>query len=351
MKKVTYASLLVASIAAAFALGVFVTKSPATFSIVDFLKGRSPQGEGASSAVAATAEGQANAGVADVVAPDEVSFEDVERLLGALAPEQQETIIGDEDRFRQLVTNEADTRSMLAAAIDNQLQQNAEMQFLMRRAAERVLVEAYMNQLIRVNTAEDFPTDEQVEQYYEQNKASFALPKRIHLSQIFWNLADETDEQTRAAVHQRVDAVLRDVRKGTLDFAEAALKYSEHPASRAAGGYMGLLRATDLIPEIRDKVLSMKVGAVSDPIRSSTGIHVIKRGEIVEARELTFDEVKQQARQLLVRDHAASLRAALVAKARESYPFAVDDTTADKWRLQLKTGKWRDKVRSTAGSE
>jgi len=270
--------------------------------------------------------------------PGEIGYGDIQNLLRSLASEQQSLIVDDENRFQQFVQSESDMRSMLKAATDNNMQNNEQLRFMMNRAAERVLVEAYLNQLIRLNTVEGFPSEEQVREFYNNNKERFNVPERVHISQIFWAIPRDGDAKRAAEIEASAREIVKSLRQGKLEFADAAARHSEHAASRSTGGYMGLVKVTDLLPEVRAKLMSMKVGAISDPVRTDTGFHVINRGVLVPSREMPFAEASDQARRLFINEYASQLRAALVEKARETYPYPVDDEIREQWRTKLREG-------------
>nr|BFE97207.1 hypothetical protein GCM10020185_77430 [Pseudomonas brassicacearum subsp. brassicacearum] len=54
-----------------------------------------------------------------------------------------------------------------------------------------------------------------------------------------------------------------------------------------------------LVPPVREAVARLKVGAVSDPVQSPAGFHVIKLTEQQPAREATLDDVRERLTQAL----------------------------------------------------
>ena len=78
------------------------------------------------------------------------------------------------------------------------------------------------------------------------------------------------------------------------DFAELARVHSED-ASAARGGDLGWLSTGDTVPEFERAMDSLKPGAISDPVRSPFGWHVI---QVVERRT---QDMSQERRQLMAR--------------------------------------------------
>ena len=65
------------------------------------------------------------------------------------------------------------------------------------------------------------------------------------------------------------------------------------------GGDIGLQPLPQLLPEVRPVVSGMKVGDVSDPVQTATGLHILKLEEVQEARHASLDEVDENLRQAL----------------------------------------------------
>ena len=102
-----------------------------------------------------------------------------------------------------------------------------------------------------------------------------------------------TPAQVEAA---RVKA--EDIRKQLLagdDFGKLALQYSDDD-SKSQGGELGDFAPDDMIDHIQNAVDHMKVGDISEPIRTNHGFHIIK----VEAHEQVgvkpFTEVTVRSR-------------------------------------------------------
>ncbi len=286
--------------------------------------------------VVAAAAPAAPAAVAEPVRAEPPNYGDVEKLLSALNLQERGALLADADKFKQFIDNETNLRSVLAAAEVNRLHENAAMRVLMERAAQRVLAEAYLNQLVRTNMKAGFPTDADIRQYYDQNSASFEIPQRVHLWQIYWAAQADANAAALAKTKKTAQSVQQQLRAGKRNFGSAAAEFSEHQASRGNGGYMGLIKVVDLLPEVRTAVKSLKENAISDLIATDTGFHVVKRGAMVAPQTVSFEQAAAQIRKLMLRQGTAQVREAIITKTRETYPAAVDAAEVERWYAKLK---------------
>ncbi|MBI2994968.1 MAG: peptidylprolyl isomerase [Gammaproteobacteria bacterium] len=261
----------------------------------------------------------------------------VQAVVANLAPNQRQALLADAKAFQRFARQEADNISVLAAARANNADKEANTAFLMQRSAESILRESYMNRLVAGKIPADFPTETQTKEYFDKNRDKLVIGERIHVWQVFLPSADAKDEKAVAALQKQADGIAADISQGKLDFAAAASRYSAHEPSRNNGGYMGLLAVKDMKPEIGKALQGLGEGALSKPIRTDSGFHILRRGGSVAGRAISYDEAKDQIRQLLVSQARSQLRKAIYEQARQSYPVALTDTKIEEWRLRLRT--------------
>ncbi len=266
-----------------------------------------------------------------------VDLDLVKRLLLNLEPGKGREIIANEEAFAQFVRQEVNNYSVLSAARANKLDEDANTNFLMQRGAENILREIYLNRLIREKLPKDFPSQEQVKEYYDKNKDKLVTPERVHVWQVFWPVTDDMDEKAVAALNKKANDIADQIRKNKLSFSDAAAKHSKHRQSNSNGGYMGLINSSDLKPEIKKSILELGEGKISKALTTETGIHVVKRGAIVAPRQISLEEGEVQVRNLLVNQVRAQLRKAIYEQAAKTYPLEISDNKIEEWRLRLKT--------------
>lgn len=272
---------------------------------------------------------------AEAGVPDALDLRTVRELLLVVDAARRAEILGSPERFAQFVDQETLNQAVLRAAYANGADENEAIGVLMERAGQRVLAEAYLNQVVRVNLDPAFPTDDQVREAYDNNPDAFRLPERMHLWQIFVPLPETATEAERKSAWALAEDLAERLRKGKADFAALAREHSAHEASRVSEGYMGLVRVPELLPAIAEAAAALAEGEISVPIASASGLHIIRKGATVEPEVIDFEKVRDNVRQRLRREAALKLRQAALEKIAEEFPVSAPRSDLETWRTRL----------------
>ncbi len=267
--------------------------------------------------------------------PATLSVEYIDEVLSNVGLQQRQAILENSENFSRLLNQENANLSVLRAAKANKLEQDQNAQFLMQRSAENVLRQAYLNILIKNKLPKDFPTNQQVEEYYNNNKERFVIAERVHVWQIFLPLSGEADEGLSQAKMDEAKNILQQIESNSIDFASAARQFSEHNGSRNNGGYMGLVNIEELLPEIREPILQLAEDKLSPPLRTEAGIHLVKRGPMMDPLPVGLSEVETQIKQLLIKQASQQLQIAILQESVKQYGENLEELPLEEWRNSL----------------
>ena len=126
--------------------------------------------------------------------------------------------------------------------------------------------------------AETSVSDEAVQAAYEADYTDAEMGKEFNASHILV----ETEEDAQALVEEL---------EGGADFAELAREKSTGP-SGPNGGELGCFAAGMMVEPFQDAVETLEVGAVSEPVQTQFGWHVIKLNETRAKEAPALDEVR-----------------------------------------------------------
>jgi len=266
-----------------------------------------------------------------------LDFEHISLLVTNMNTNEREKILSDQQLFKQVIENEANNRSAIIAAVNNQLNEHPNVKFMMKRNAENMLLEFYLNLLVKRKLPQEFPSNEDMIAYYESNKETqFTFPLRARIWQIFLSKPKDVSEEEASAIQRRAEEIISKIEKGINDFTNIAVSQSEHEQSRNRGGYMGVLDVDGLLPEIKEYILQSKIGEISDPIETDSGLHILKRGLILAEETLTFEQAEEQVRRMLIKQSGMQLKNIIFAQARENHPQQISEKKVEEWWLKLK---------------
>ena len=132
----------------------------------------------------------------------------------------------------------------------------------------------------------------ELRQRYDQEKEQFRTPEAVHLEHVVFPVAaDGSDLEAREAEARRLVAAAR----SGQDF--LTLANDAVATSGASGGDLGTVNVTDLRDEVRTAVEGLSEGAVSEPFRTSAGIHVVKLVTRIPPKIPPFEDVANQLRE------------------------------------------------------
>ena len=129
-------------------------------------------------------------------------------------------------------------------------------------------------------------TEEEMKEYFEENKETFAVEEQIKVSHIL----TETEEAA-AEVKEKLDA--------GEDFAELAKEYSTDESNKDFGGDLGIVKRGEMVSEFEEAAFSMEAGSISEPVKTQFGYHIIKVDDKKEAQEANFEQSKEQIEKIL----------------------------------------------------
>ncbi len=143
-------------------------------------------------------------------------------------------------------------------------------------------------------------TPQEVENYLAHRQAEGAEGTEYRLEHILIAVPEAARPAEIQAAKARAEELLGRLRSGA-DFREMAVSYSDGQQA-LEGGDLGWRKAGQLPTLFSEVALKMAVGAISDPIRSPSGFHILR---LAEKRGETKHVVRQtHARHILIRTDA-----------------------------------------------
>jgi len=182
-----------------------------------------------------------------------------------------------------------DVRLLAADATAEKLDQTDDFKKRMQYLTDRELHNAYFKKHV-VDTV----TDADVKARYDKEVAALPKQEEVHARHILVKTEDEAKD-----VIKQLDA--------GKDFAELAKEKSTDP-NKDDGGDLGYFTRGRMVKEFEDAAFALEKGTYSKtPVKTDFGYHVIKVEDKRDAPPPPFEQVKDQVRQLVMRDKYLAL--------------------------------------------
>ena len=172
------------------------------------------------------------------------------------------------------------------------------------RLKEDIKRQLMINSILEETRNQVSISDEELLEYYNENKESFLEPEQVHARHILV----ETEEEA--------NNLLLQLKEGLTDFAELAKEKSIGP-SAPSGGDLGFFARGQMVKEFEDAVFSLEPGKISGVVQTQFGYHIIKCEEKKEEYSPTFEEAKERISNTLKYQRENEAISALTSKLRE----------------------------------
>lgn len=180
--------------------------------------------------------------------------------------------------------------------------------------------EALIRQLMDGAITPERPDEAALRRVYDAQPERFRAPSLYEAAHILFPAAPD-DPAARDAARAQAGRLREELRRSPDRFARLAAEHSAC-ASREQGGLLGQLVSGDTVPEFEAALAALDEGAISEPVETRYGIHLIRLDARARGAVLPFETVLPHLRE--AQEKAAWVRAsrafvaALVARAQVS---------------------------------
>ena len=204
----------------------------------------------------------------------ELRSSELKAIVDAQPPEARRQLATDAAAFERLVRSELMRKAVLNEARQKGWDKRPELQPLIERARDQVIVSSFVGNVAK--PGDGYPSEEEIKQFYESNRAQLLAPPQYQLAQIFLPAAEGNDKAKVEEAKRKIGELSAKLGKSAGDFAKLARENSAHKESAEKGGELGWVGEEQMVPEIRRAVSGMNKGEISPPVKSAAGWHLIK---------------------------------------------------------------------------
>jgi peptidyl-prolyl cis-trans isomerase D len=127
--------------------------------------------------------------------------------------------------------------------------------------------------------------------FYEDNQDQYGIPEQRQASHILIQVAQDAEQTAVDEAKAKIEELAEKIAQGE-SFAELAKQHSQDPGSAPEGGDLGYFGKGTMDPAFEGAVFALEEGAVSEPVRSSFGFHLIKLTGTKPSSVKPFEEAR-----------------------------------------------------------
>lgn len=235
-----------------------------------------------------------------IVEGREITQEDVNRFLQGLDPQiamQFQNPQAQGQVIEELINQELIYLDALEEGLDDSDEYKKELEF----AKSSILKQLAIRDLL----AEAKVEEDELKEFYEENKNMFQRPEMVEASHILV----ETEEQAKEII-EKLEA--------GESFEKLAEENSTCPSSQQ-GGNLGQFGKGQMAPEFEEAAFNLEKDEISGPVKTDFGYHIIKLLDKIESGIEEFETVKHNIQNQLIAKKQQEVYLDKTGKLRDKY--------------------------------
>ncbi|HYM23006.1 MAG TPA: peptidyl-prolyl cis-trans isomerase [Vicinamibacterales bacterium] len=194
-----------------------------------------------------------------------------------------------DEQFKSVVDsikkeNKIETEEQFQAALKSE---NMTMADLRRNLEKSMIIQKVQQNEVMTKIG---VTEEEARKYYESHRNEFTSVPSVTLREIL--VAADSKQGGDEGAQQRAQAIRARVTSGE-NFEKLAAAISDS-ASKANSGLIGPISLTDVSPDLKKVLDTMKPGDVGPVIKTGRGYQILKLETVTPARTLPFEQAREQ---------------------------------------------------------
>ncbi len=158
---------------------------------------------------------------------------------------------------------------------------------------ERARVE-YVVLSLEALAANEPVSEEAIISYFDEHQAEFSQPEERQASHILISVAADAPDDEKQAARDKAEDVLEKVLHDPEQFVDLAKEFSDDPGSALQGGDLGFFGRGVMVKAFEDEIFQMQPDEIRGVVETDFGFHIIKLVDIKDARMPDLEAVQEQ---------------------------------------------------------
>ncbi len=171
---------------------------------------------------------------------------------------------------------------------------------------ERLAIEKFIEKDLLANVT---VSDEELKSAFAANPNLYAEPETVSARHILVLVKSDAPPAEQQKALDKIKGIKQQVSAPNADFGKIAAETSDDTASKVDGGNLGTFQHGMMVPEFEKAAFDLKVGEVSEPVKTQYGYHLIKVEQHQQSQPPTFEKAKDKVRyQVMAGAHDKALQ-------------------------------------------
>ena len=196
-----------------------------------------------------------------------------------------------------------------------------------KEMADQIIIQELTRKVI---TKQVSVSDTDIQQYYNQNTASFVEEEKVKVNVIQFEVKDNATAAVKNEKKKLAEQTLKQLKKGE-DFEKLAKELSDDKRTKTRGGNTGFFtrgKRADIYGEaFETKAFSLKPGELSDVFSGKNGYYIIKVAERKEQKQQTLEEAKPRIERTLKQEKQKKAFDDYLESLKKRYPVQIKDAS------------------------
>ena len=220
---------------------------------------------------------------------------DVDRMLAYYSEETQRRLQENPAEMETLVKRMLEIKIIADVAKKDKFDRQTQIKKQLAYVMDDFLSREYLAKVVMKNVT---VSEADLKEFYTQNKEKLMVPEQVRARHILFKVDPASAEDEKNHAKARAEAILKRAKAGE-DFEKLAQAYSDDQTSKAKGGDLGYFAPGRMVPEFEGAAFYTDPGQISDIVETKYGYHIIKVVDHKDARERSFEEVKDYIKEKL----------------------------------------------------
>jgi peptidyl-prolyl cis-trans isomerase C len=219
-----------------------------------------------------------------IAAGNEITDKDLDEIIMRY-PEDKRMYMNNEQGKKQLLEQTIAFELFGKFGEEIKLDRTDEYKETVKKLAKEILIQMTINKVLSEVTL----TDDEVQNYYNENKEKFM------------EQATASAKHILVATEEEANNIKAEIEESKITFEDAAKKYSTCP-SKEQGGDLGSFGRGMMVPEFEDAAFGAEIGKVTEAVKTQFGYHLILVEQKNDPKEKSFEEVKETVTGQLIQE-------------------------------------------------